>query len=280
MQLSLPWRYGQSKPFGSIPRINWSHPITNNLWSCILPASNGDPQLNAQQQQSSWTKPAIVGSFIFGTTPVGLGLRTNYGGTHGSVGNVWTKTSIPGTGAGDFTTCCLVYVNTTTVVNGGAPILGDFFGQTASDASPDHGYFIQGATPTFTAYTQGTNFTTSPTIVAGKVYALMFTRLGTACTFYINGISRSTGTSSLAVYSSATSRYYFGVYDADGTTNQSDVTILFAGGWNRALTATEAMSWAQDPYGFLIYPEDEMFLLGRVPPFKLDTQKDLIISMH
>jgi hypothetical protein len=279
MSLSLPWRSGRAKPFGSIPRINWSAQITNGLSSCVLPASYGDPQLNAQHQQSGWIVPATTGSFIFGTTPVGRGLRTNNGGTHGAVGSAWTQTSIPSTGAGDFTTCCLIYINTTTVVNGGANTLGDFFGQTSSGTSPDHGYFLTGATPTFTAYTQGTNFTTSQTIVTGNVYALMFTRLGTACTFYINGISSSTGTSSLAIYTAATSRYYFGIYDGTGTSNAPDFTILFAGGWNRALTASEALSWAQDPYGFLIYPEDEMFatMVGAVAAFTLNQQQMIMM---
>src|SRR5882672_11202103 len=31
MQLSVPWRFGQFKPYGSIPRIDWAHPITRGL---------------------------------------------------------------------------------------------------------------------------------------------------------------------------------------------------------------------------------------------------------
>src|ERR1700730_16479057 len=31
MQLPFPWRSGQAKPFASIPRINWSHPLAAGL---------------------------------------------------------------------------------------------------------------------------------------------------------------------------------------------------------------------------------------------------------
>src|SRR5262249_46401745 len=75
MQPSVPWRYGQKQPFGSIPRINWAHPLAQGLafytydtGSAILDLVNGVSLTAAGANYTTSTYALGSGTHYLGVT--------------------------------------------------------------------------------------------------------------------------------------------------------------------------------------------------------------------
>lgn len=241
MQIPILGRSGQTKPFGSIPRINRAHPLSFGLNSFIAPTSFGDPEvvLGRSGFVTPWANGSISG------TAVGPGLRVAPG-TSTSLSFELTKTSAPATGDGDYTIVALIYLNAFTGT--------DFLGQIGVG---DTGFYRSGGGGQLSFYRNGTSLNALAVPALATLYAVVGTRLNNVLNLYINGVSQGTATQTGQIYSAGGTTYYLGGYG--GSSNSTDVTLLNYGGWNRALSPQEVLEWSLDPYCFLIYPEDEIF---------------------
>ncbi len=100
--------------------------------------------------------------------------------------------------------------------------------------------------------------TTSPT--AGTLYHLVMTDDGTTLRLYVNGVQTATQSVS-GSYSGYGSPYFLvGATQANATrTTVSNSTFLLANIAWAAWTAAEVMGRYLDPFGFLDYPDDDLF---------------------
>jgi hypothetical protein len=251
MQLYVPIRRGQAKPWSSIPRINCSHPLTaglTNYWydtgtGAVIDLVTGRTMVPAAGN----VKPPPAGS------PFG---RANYYSTVGLYGMVDPATNPKQAWAAPFSFAC-GWWQVATPVTGANPV---YF--TLQDNT--------GNTP-FALYTDTSNLR----IAYGNASpAIAFTQPGNNTFNVFVGVATGASTQSnylnATLFSSTQTSAYTGTvmsYNINGTdvgwsasATESNAAIVYFGAvWLRALSATEAAQLYQDPYCFLIYPEDEMF---------------------
>lgn len=276
MQLSLPWRRGQVKPFTSIPRINWDHPLARKLAYYVYDCGgfyydlvggaagillNGGTYLgqNASSPYGSafkfplggstsgggpafyWPSNAGYSATLASVTPYSFSagfLATNYPAAQCTVA---ATVGIAGTTAdASFGVSALLSVNDIEI------LLGPNFVGYGTALFPV-GYALN------TFHTASVSVPTS-----------------TTATTYADGVKSSSfsGTSVLA-----TAGKDMRIILNDTATNAGTGAgwagfVYYHCCWNgRVLTDAEHAQLHADPYCFLIYPEDDVFaMLKGTPP--------------
>lgn len=273
----IPFR-GKTKPYGSIPRINWQHPLARGLVSYGYDAGFGPIDLvtgglrtinNTVNPPFGGPKQSIYGSALTSVaTTSTAGLYTLPGsndivnaavaGSY-SIACGFMLTATPAAGSTLFSTC-----NATSTT----AIAIRCFGSVATDCRLSFaGGNVSTAAGALTLNTYKTWLGVGVSAFVGAIYVDGALSISAATT--INAAATAGAVPSFfGLRSSAAQQFVSG-------------TIYYGALWkNRALTAAEARLLHDDPYCFLIYPEDEMFaeLVGAVAvasaPF---AQTDLFI---
>jgi len=248
MQLPVQLRQpGKVKPYGSIPRINWRHPLAKNL--AVYGYDVGGTVIDLINGGMGFTTTATaVGR---GASRFGSGYKYTNGG--GAVRLPFTPriNSV----APPFSIACSFFVTS-------APASGVFF--CLADTSA-FGQPIYCAADSATAMRQGFNnggadITYTASSILNDYHTMIGVGVSTSSTIaYFDGVSQGTGTTDPTV-SFPTAAPTFNSFDLDGLSGNTTSGFLYYGAlWTRALTASEALQLHLDPYCFLIYPEDEIF---------------------
>lgn len=252
MQLPIPYRSGQKRPWGSIPRINRGHPLAVGL---------------------------VFYAYDAGGQVIDL-INSGHGAIIASTTRLTTSTSVfgnglkyPGTSTSDSITLPLgnqatqKFTNTApySVASGFFGTLGtpNYFTSTGT-ASVDVAGFnvITGPNLSFFCNNGGTQLNYAASLTANVYHTGVFVATsGTAGLMYFDG-KLDTSVSAITTTNATTGQQ---VNLNSSTANAQNFGgglngyIYYWAGWNRILTAGEASLLHADPYCFLIYPEDEIF---------------------
>src|SRR3974390_639081 len=253
MQLSLPWRFGQAKPFGSIPQINWHHPLAQGLVFCGYDQSGMIIDLvGGRPMKSVGTKDSVISSAW------GSGLNYNLDGSKYFTSDAALRAS--------YTTISFAcaYVQTGTVGSYASP----FMRSANNNATTPYTNFVVNLNPaaagqntvsigyslTGPAVAQSANWTGN----ANNVFTTILGTVDTGYKFYAQGILRDSASGAYVPFNTQDSVVFSGVSDA-AATNPFAGFVYYGAFWNRVLSASEAVQLHQDPYCFLWYPEDDIF---------------------
>jgi len=272
MQLSVPWRRGQKKPFASLPRINWSHPLASGLVTFMydgcgvvidlvtgelakIIVSGGTASIvGTQYGQTYFT--ANVGSgtywgFNTSNSPIQNNLGTNYSFASGYVRRGATSANY-----GDI--FCYCDSATTTPI-----------------------WIGSNATTSEVMWTlDGVNIYTGTVVPALNMFSTsggVVTSSTTGTTYHIDAVNgfNATNRTGLSVtnHTGFVPAMYIDIEHSGGIVDGGQQCAIFYGAvWkNRVLTNADWLNLHLDPWSLLIYPEDEIFatLVGvsTVTPF-------------
>lgn len=260
--LKITRRYGQYKRAG-IPSINWDHPLAQGLLFYVYDA--GGYYLDLVQHQSGKleanTTVASVGSY-----PLGYGVK--WPGANNS-SDIFFPVSNGAKSLGatiPWSTACGTYylgspsgvfVAATGVSNAlgdtGPCFLTNIVNNTVMSMAPNNGATIP-------------NFVQTISLNTFQTWAAS-TNSATVLNMYVNGKLDSSPTLASTTFSIATASPYVvldnGVTSAIGGNSNGPGGISgylpYYAAWARALTAADNFQLHNDPYCFLIYPEDDIF---------------------
>lgn len=254
------FRRGQAKPFGSIPRINLDHPLARGLkfygydiGGVVLDLVGG-----AASTPDASPPPYTVSSSAFGS-----GVLYPNGVLTGGL-------SIPSSPAvkavtAPFTWACGCIQTVASPANS----FNRIWGRTANNGSPapfENWCFQTNVSGVGTSVRSGWSVNSSTegdsatwSIVANQFTSLlaMFTT-PTNVDSYSQGIKQNSTTTSYSSTNTNDNIFFGDPGPATGLGQSFPGFVFYGAFWNRALTAAEALLLHQDPYCFLIYPEDEM----------------------
>ena len=251
MQLSVPWRFGQKRPFTSIPRINWAHPLAYKLVFYGYDTGTG---LTIDLVRG--LRPTLLNSPHPSNRPTPLGsgsLFVNAGGSYtfpatNFVNNILTD-GISSIASGWYLTA--LPSNT----------FAGVFGINDSGSTTQSTILLE---QTNTADMQWSCNNTNATPIRGNTINAFHTFVGsgvsaTSQKWYFDGALKQTNALTASV-TTATALVCFNS-NSSGASGGNTVPgwIYYGALWDRAITAGEALQLHLDPYCFLIYPEDEMF---------------------
>lgn len=250
MQIPILHRRGQKKPWTSIPRINWSHPLTRGMIfygydtgaGLIVDLVDGDVQVsgtrptNAVSQFGQGFRYTSGGAAPF--FPIDGPICRSLLNSRYSIACAWYITALPSIA---FT--CPFGINDNASSNAAA-FLWDSGGTTDMQFS--------------VANTNPTPFTANS---INKYHTLVGTNVtGVAQSVYYDGVLTAT-TNLTATFTTAVCAPCFNTTTANATPVGNGIAgwVYYGAYWNRTILAQEAHLLHHDPYCFLIYPEDEMF---------------------
>jgi hypothetical protein len=264
MQLSLPWRYGQTKPFGSTPQINWSHPLAQGLVFYGYDTGTGVIlDLASQNNQSQSTLGTVDPN---STSAFGSGI--NYGGSGTRYFN--SGAAIQNLTSGNLS-CACAFIKTGTVGSFSRP-----FGRTANNggSNPFANYAFDinaaggGQNHIQVDFNLQTNAVTVGSIVfpgdnlfTSAVGTFSWSGSQTTAWIYVNGGSNSTSLTDVRQLTSLTTNdaIIFSGQSAASSQDQFVGFVYYGAVWNRTLSIEEVGQLHIDPYCFLWYPEDTIF---------------------
>ena len=249
----IPFR-GKKKPWGSIPRINLMHPLARGLVFYAYDTGGGlvvDLISGSKPTRLNTANPSHKPS------PFGAGLKYPGGATSGSL--VWPALPAVNTilAARLYSIACAWYY---TAVPGIA-FTCSFGLNDAGNVSDASFLFNATATDDMQWSVNNNNPVAFTSNTLNKFHSLVGANTGaTAQSVYFDGALKTT-TALTASITTTTSRPCIGTLDPATTGQGNDQTgwIYYGAVWNRTVTSAEAFLLHNDPYCFLIYPEDEMF---------------------
>lgn len=285
MQLPILQRRGQAKPYGGIPRINWSHPLTNGLvWygydvdGVVYDLVSGAAQRSGAPPARGATRWGVLGkyngtsNFVFGD---GLEGAKDAGGA-GAI--IQLTRSVPYSWATGF-------ISTATQANG----TGILFQGSSTLSSPITLFVPTGANAAVQFFVaENASFTTANGTLTNNIFhtAVCAATGATAQSLYFDGALAGTGSvssiDSIPANTNSTTKVGLGAVGQSGNTTFWAGSIPFGALWAaRIITAGDALLLHQDPWCFLIYPEDDMFstLVGTTPPAAPTSLNASLLSM-
>lgn len=258
MQLTLPWRRGQAQLYGSIPRINWSHPLAYGLGSYVINIGpiyidlvSGQPVV----RQSGSTHPGI------GSSPFGSGIQFGAVGTDDWF-NSTTSPFLSSFTASPFTQAIGVFFKT---YPASGTIMASLWSQSTS---PFNVFVFQANSQTSfnVLYATGSGGAGYASTAGGcsvnAFHSCMAVATGSSAgSIYVNGVLDGTVSGSPTTQTGAAGTQLVLNSLSTGGNSQGGLGgfLYYWAGWNRPLTAIEARLLHDDPYCFLVYPEDEIF---------------------
>lgn len=255
MQIPIIPLRGQRRPWTSIPRINRLHPLAQgllfyayDLGGVVIDLANGgNGKLLSQTTHSPVT-----------TSPFGSGFK------------------YPGVATSDCVTLPLVGTKVSTFSNtapfsaacgcfGSVPATTNAYIASTGTSTTDIAGFASNGTaakPLFFFNNGGSQVTFATGSFVANVYHTLIAvaTSGTTATLYLDGKLDSSVTA--ITTTNATTGQQININAGAGNGSFGGGLNGFAyyfAGWNRILTISEARLLHNDPYCFLIYPEDEMF---------------------
>jgi hypothetical protein len=269
MQLPMRFKRGQFRPWGSIPRIDWSHPLAQELVFYAYDMGNAGWRdlVSGQLASTTNTTPAKYTTNQYGlgtnfnSATAGDGVdqtfwwpnRTDIGayviaaGADFTIANAVNFLQVPsGSGGGSLNDYCSIFMITNG--SGDEPFgFADWGGQFA--------LMVDGNDSNPVSYSLN-KFQSGVGVQRGA---------GTGIDVYSNGALvgthgavTSVATSCVPVINSDSSGAVF--YVGGGVAGLCGY-LFYGAFWKRPLTAGEVLQLHEDPYCFLIYPEDEIFAM-------------------
>ena len=265
MPIPIYFKDGQDKSYGSIPRINWLHPLARGLIHYGYDIGIGPIDLVTGSIRRLANTAVITGNR---SSTYGKGLLYLGAIAASRIGPVFTGTAANLTSvttAAPFSWACAVML-TATPPTGGPTI----FGLTGADTTQPLSLGCSGTTTTDFWY--GANNSLLGTTAAGPATLNKFhTLLGVATAtstsqFYVDGKLNLSQTATSVVSTVATRFPGYGGLDSVATSQPIFSGFIYYGAiWkNRALSQAEAVQLHTDPYCFLIWPEEDVFWGQRV----------------
>ena len=263
MQIPIIPHRGQKKPWNSIPRINWAHPLAGGLISYGYDAGSGPIDLvtGGQRTITNSTSPPFGG---VKTSPYGTGLTSIQTasvtlGLYTLPGNASIESFVV---SAPYSFACGLMLQATPPL-----VLCKLF-STSNSPTTSTPVFLGCSNATATDYAaQFSDVTAIQNSAAGAIKLNTFqTILGVALTsstvaLYVDGAlaKSASGLNTVAAATTGVIPAFHGRRNLSGQTLQTGF-IYYGALWKgRALTASEARLLHDNPYCFLIYPEDEMF---------------------
>jgi len=256
MQIPIIPHRGQKKPWNSIPRINWAHPLARNLVSYGYDVGCGPIDLVRGSLRAINNSLRITG---IRSSQNGSGLLYLGGAavTQANAVSLPTSSSVVTlTNAAPYSFACGTMLTVvpaarctifSTEDGGATPIQLSTF----NASNTDFGFQFGNGTDQATA----SGFATLN--IFHTLLGVALTGSTTAC--YVDGkLNISPAVTTTFTGAANTKPDFSGIF----STSQAfiDGHIYYGALWkNRALTAPEARKLHDDPYCFLIYPEDEIF---------------------
>jgi len=272
MQISIPWRRGWKKPFPSIPRINWAHPLAQKLICYVYDCGGGvvidlvSGQIGTHSKVGTPSALAAVAPSPFGSgwkyaqqssTSLADGIsfpaniRTNSFTSTAPYSFAAGFMPVSPINASGSDTLIYVLADATAADNWWA--VGD---QGTGQPVVNFGADSDNAFTTGRAWVPG-NFTT----VVGVLTAAT---TGTGYYMDDSGYYQTTNWTGLAPNNDGTGNRiylgYFGSAGAFGAACHFNGFIFYGATWRgRKLSTAEAKYLGNDPWCLLWYPEDEIF---------------------
>ena len=268
MQLSVPWRRGQVRPFGSIPRINWAHPLASGLVTYMYDAGGGvvidlcGGKCALQTKIGTPVNPPFPSPNAYGVNS----WNTN-GGQAGGGSGAW-GIYIP-TAQVDGVVNAAPYSVVIGLIRYGANFSGQYGTLFAyADTSTNTPFWFALDPSQQPVYGLGggslRTFAVSPPIKRLATLGAVMTASTSATGYYIdptNGLTTQTNTEGLITNTGLYPVMYNEAAPGSiGADNGFNGSILYGAVWkSRALTATDIIQINADPWCLLWYPEDEIF---------------------
>lgn len=275
MQIPIFPHRGQKQPWTSIPRINWRHPLTPNLITYIYDCGGGVKidlvNGGGIGQKSTIGVPVQP---IVAPSKYGAGWRLGDNGGGGANGAYILCPFVPKTdnmAANPPYTFASGFMQTAAVVTGG-------WVYCISRNNGNH-FALQSGNPVVVAFGNsgsGTAFTSNVSVGAFSTLIGSCVSATSGTSWFMDSLGhKETVTTATITLDAVTACYpcfgdlsngtYPGNVGALTSTNHNGFTgfVYYGAAWRgRALTQNEATLLHNDPYCFLIYPEDEMMALG------------------
>lgn len=239
---------GQRKPYSSIPRIDWSHPLARGLMFYAYDMGGFHVDLVG----GSCSTPTI-GKPDRGNSVMGAG--SSY--INGGPASAFLLTDrCNGTLTAPFSFGCGLFPTGTPTSGATIFSLGD------AGSSPD-GIYIQSSTSIRFGWANAAGDTITIANYTNAYHsALGVATSSTACIDYYDG--KQIGTNAVGGnFTQTTAQFMFNAFDPGTLVNEGYIGFVYYGAYwkDRALTAADAAQLHADPYCFLIYPEDEIFAM-------------------
>lgn len=253
LPLDLTSRSGKNRPYGSIPRIDWRHPLTRGL---IFYGYDTGTGLVVDLVRGLRSSPSL--GTISGNTSSPFGSAINY--ASGNAGIFFPITSEINAIFlnGLYSMACAWYITALPSIAFTCPFgINDAAGNNASAflwdsaGNTDMQWAIANVNPAlFTANSVNT------------YHSLLGTNeTATSQSVYFDGALKTT-TALTATFATSICAPCFNMFAATaGGANGNGITgkVFYGALWNRRVSPEGAKQMFDDPYCFLIYPEDEMF---------------------
>jgi hypothetical protein len=252
MQIPIIAHRGQKKPWNSIPRLNWAHPLTKGmvfygydtgcglvvelvygLKSSLLNSPQPPPRPTAFGQGNKYVSGGGSANF-----PATTGTNAMLANHPYSIACAWYLTALPSLG---FT---------------------GIFGMNETGSTTDNAILLFGTASNDVQWAVANN---NPTPLAINTINQYHTFLGTnsnptatAQNIYFDGKLAGTTAIAAAATTTAAQPIFNSNSGGAGAGNGVNGWVYYGIVWNRTISAAEARKLHDDPYCFLIYPEDEM----------------------
>lgn len=255
MQIPILSRRGNRKPWSSIPRIDWSHPLTANLLFYHYDTGTGGYDLAQSREMTLRTANGIPRGHSQWGSGYNFANTTADGIQYQSTGGL--RSAPPFSWATGFN-------RPVAATESGA----SFFSRAANDFGTNPfvnwGFDVNHLSNAGTVganVNSGGSFqsTVSVTASLGAYHSLLATcpAAATSIVWWFDGLPQTTKTG-LTIQSITTGDNTVIGTDGGGP-NGYQGWVYYGAFWNRLLTQAEATLLHLNPYCFLIYPEDDIF---------------------
>ncbi len=260
---------GQAKPYASVPRIDWAHPLAKNLVSYNYDLGG---QVIDLVTGGIGIETGGTGT-LASRTQSKLGYGYKYAGTASCDG---AEAALPTVKAANLITTA-PYAVAVGMLPTGSPTASTSI---ISIMDPANNFGFQLNVPStatqFEVKFAGSAATPEDYITAANTNSVgvFHTVIGNAATsttgsVYVDGKQDGTFSGNTTTFTSSTYQLLYNHIFVGGNSGSGGINgfVYYVAQWNRTLTAAEASLLHGDPYCLLIYPEDEMFatLVGVTP---------------
>jgi hypothetical protein len=245
-------RRGQSKPQG-LPRINWSHPLAKKLVTYVYDC-NGifiDLVNGGQGVITTSTTNVVRQSSKFGT-----GLKFGNTATSACV-TMPVRSRVSALGTTDPWSAAIGCMPVATPPGNSAIAV-------ICDGSNNTGPAFYQSTANYLIYwaNGASSSTTAANTFSQNVYhtCLLSASAASVASIYCDGkLDQTNATANIATIAGSQLCINTGAAGSLNGTGGAAGFVYYFAGWQRALTAAEARQLHDDPYCFLIFPEDELW---------------------
>jgi len=246
-------RQGPAKPYASIPRIDWTHPLADSL---IFYAYDAGGVIYDLVSGGGSGKITTSTTHITRTiSKEGYGLKYPGTATSDSVSLPLASKATQGfTNTAPFSAAVGVF--------GSVGVNNGYFTSTGDATTDVAGFTVQATTFGFNFNNGGSQVAFNTAVSANNYHTgVAVATSSTAATLYFDGKLDHSVTAITTTNATTSQQVNFNSGTASSVNFGGGWNgfVHYWAGWNRVLSAAEAGLLHSDPYCFLIYPEDEVF---------------------